>query len=495
MRSDIRELLQNSYELFLQKAYQEQHGVPLGEDPYVTLFCDQLGWLRKTPGGCLVINMPPRHGKTLFGVVYYAAWLLGRNPRLKMIIVTYSGELAEQISYGIRRIMRTEWYGMVFSTRLEKDRQKVGNFVTNFGGSVFATSVNGVIAGIGAHYIFADDLLSLRDAIDPEKVEAVNRIFDGEITSRLDTPSEGRIAVIAHRLAENDLSAHLKNTPKTRHVVLPLVAPRRTRIQLSSGVWERQKGELLRIGSHTKAAIEKLKLNVHPPYELFYQQGVAESKLRLTDDHFPTYDPRLLLVGPILISVDTAVKEGPRNSFTAIQVWAPRDDGFYLIEQFREQSGFARCADVLRGLIKRHRPNAVLIEDRANGTALIDTIRRRISTPVVAMNPGQDSKSTRLMRHVPLIRKRPIFLPDNFLGRGLFVDEILGRSGLTDQMDAMTQMLEFVSNNQIPPKPSQPALVRGAGSLGKIIPNSADRPDDSHRGGVLLLGSRRRQWP
>jgi phage terminase large subunit-like protein len=419
---------------------------------------------------------------------------LGRNPRLKIIVVTYSGELAEQICYGIRRIMRSAWYGTVFSTRLERDRQKVGNFVTNAGGSVFATSINGVIAGIGADYIFCDDLLSLRDANDPEKVEAVNRIFDGEITSRLDTPSEGRIVVTAHRLAENDLSAHLKNAPKTMHVVLPLVATRRTRIRLSTGIWVRKKGELLRDRSHTKAAIEKLKLNAHPIFELFYQQGVGGSSLRLTDDHFRTYHPRLLSAGPSVISVDTAVKEGPLNSFTVMQVWAPRDDGFYLIEQFREQCRLAECAHVLRRLIKRHRPNVVLIEDRANGTELIDAIRRRTSTPVVAMNPGQDSKAARLARHVRLIRKRPIFFPEDFLGRGLFIDEILGHSGLTDQMDGMTQMLDFVSNNQIPPKPPQPALARGVGSFGQIIPNPADPPDASDRGIVLRLASRRRRW-
>jgi hypothetical protein len=62
--------------------------------------------------------------------------------------------------------------------------------------------------------IIVDDALNLRDAGDVDKVEAVNRIFDGEITSRLNTPRRGRIIVIAHRLAENDLSALLKKAPK-----------------------------------------------------------------------------------------------------------------------------------------------------------------------------------------------------------------------------------------------------------------------------------------
>jgi hypothetical protein len=372
MRDSLRRILVQDYESFARKAYREDHGKPLGDDCYVTFLCDGLTWLRKTDGGKLVINLPPRHGKTLFGVVYHVAWLLGRNPRLKIIVVTYSGELAEQITRAIREVMRADFYREIFSARLQKDRQKAGHFVTTMGGSVFATSVNGVIAGIGADYIFADDLLSLRDANNPEKVEAVNRIFDAEITSRLNTPSQGRIAVIAHRLDENDLSAHLKGLPKSKHIVLPLVAQRRTRIRLSTGIWLRERGDLLRAGSHTKTMIEKLKQNAEPSFAMLYQQGIEPSNLRLSVDHFRTYDPIRLSAGATVISVDTAVKEGPQNSFTVMQVWAPRDEGFFLIEQFRQQCRLSGSTDALHRLVRRHRPNVILIEDRANGTNLIE---------------------------------------------------------------------------------------------------------------------------
>jgi len=135
----------------------------------------------------------------------------------------------------MRNVMRAPFYQEICPTRLQRDRQKVGHFVTNFGGAVIATSVNGLIAGIGADHIFADDLLSLRDANDPIKVEAVNRIFDAEITSRLNTPSEGRIVVTAHRLHENDLSAHLKGAARTKLIVLPLVAARASVFGPASG--------------------------------------------------------------------------------------------------------------------------------------------------------------------------------------------------------------------------------------------------------------------
>ena len=66
MKDDLGKLLRNNFEAFLRKAYQEEHGTPLGDDPYITHFCDGLSWLEKTGGRTLVINMPPRHGKTDF---------------------------------------------------------------------------------------------------------------------------------------------------------------------------------------------------------------------------------------------------------------------------------------------------------------------------------------------------------------------------------------------------------------------------------------------
>ena len=246
-------------------------------------------------------------------------------------------------------------------------------------------------------------------------------------------------------------------------------------MKLSTGSWVREKGELLREGSHTKAQITKLKLNAHPPFELFYQQGLAGVSFRLKAEHFRTYLPHELSDGPIVISVDTAVKEGPNNSYTVMQVWAPRENGFFLVEQFREQCRFADSVTILRRLVKRFRPNVILIEDRNNGVALIEAISQRTSTLVVPMDPGGLSKAERLARHVQRIRKKPIFLPEDFTGRSAFLDEMLGRSSSTDRMDGTTQMLDFVTTSPMPPAPPPRALVARADSSGRIVAAAPQR--------------------
>jgi hypothetical protein len=412
MKPEFRRLLRNDYETFLRKAFREDHGKALGADPYVTWLCDGLSWLLETDGGRLVVNLPPRHGKTKFCGTYCVPWLLGRNPRLKVIVVTYSGDLSETFTYAMRRVMKAGWYRQVFDTRLAADRQKAGNFLTDCGGSVFATSTGGIAGGIGADLIIIDDPLNINDARDPEKVQELNDKFDGVLTCRLDTPSQGRILVLAHRLHENDLSAHLNGEPNTRHIAQPLVAPRRTRIRLSSGDWVRERGELLRPNSHSKATIESLRLTRFPSFERFYQQGVETSKSKMTEEHFQTYNPRLLTPGPIVISVDTAMKPGVRNSFTVVQAWGPRPNGYFLVEQVRGQCSFAECQSIVMRLSNMFRASVILIEESINGPALIDVLQRRTSTPIVPMNPGWRSKAERLESPVPLIRKGKIFLPE-----------------------------------------------------------------------------------
>jgi hypothetical protein len=133
----------------------------------------------------------------------------------------------------------------------------------------------------------------------------------------------------------------------------------------------------------------------------------------------------------------------------------------------------------------------VLIEDRASGTNLIEAIRARTSTKVVEISPGRDSKAARLAHQVPLIRKRPIFLPEDFLGRDGFVDEILGRGNATDQLDSMTQMLQFVSNNPMPPKPPKPALIARAGALGGVAAAPALMTSSGTNGIARALRRRR----
>jgi hypothetical protein len=146
-------LLLRSFESFARMAFRDLHdNRELGEEPYLTFVCQQLA-KAKDSSARIVLNMPPRHLKTLLGSVFLPAWLLARNPAEKVIIVSYSDQLAQHISYLLRKILQSSWYRRYFDTRLADDRTRVTDFSTTAGGGVYAVSAEGSITGRGATII------------------------------------------------------------------------------------------------------------------------------------------------------------------------------------------------------------------------------------------------------------------------------------------------------------------------------------------------------
>jgi hypothetical protein len=212
---------------------------------------------------------------------------------------------------------------------------------TTEGGRVFGTSVNGSLAGWGADLIIGDDLVDFKDAGDIDKIKLVNSRFDTAIMSRLNNPREGRVVVVAHRLNDEDLSAHLKKQGGWRRVVLPLVAVRKKTYNLGHGKWRRKPGDLLRPGFLSRKKIEHLRRTmINPDFELLYQQGRGKGeKMRIKPAHFKEFNPATVRL-PVVLSIDPGQGGGERNSFSVIQAWSSNGCDHFLLDQWREQAGF-----------------------------------------------------------------------------------------------------------------------------------------------------------
>jgi hypothetical protein len=235
-------VLLHDYELFSRMCFRYLHGRELGNDPYLRYVCRRLEKARNN-GARSVINLPPRHLKTLLGTVFLAAWLLAWDPAEKIIIVAYSEQLATAIAYDLRRILQSPWFRRYFQVRIADDRSRVADFATTAGGGVLAVSIDGSVTGRGATIIIFDDPLKIADAGNLAQIAKVNRLFDSEIMTRLDNPKTGRIVINAHRLHPDDLSGHvLQSGDDWDHVVLPFIAPKDQDYDLGDGqVWHRKK--------------------------------------------------------------------------------------------------------------------------------------------------------------------------------------------------------------------------------------------------------------
>ena len=297
------------------------------------------------------------------------------------------------------------------------------------------------------------------------------------------------MVLIGHRLHRNDLPSFAMKLGGYRRVELPLVGIRPKTISLSTGDWTRKKGELLRKFSHTKRQLERLKEQTLPDYSLFYQQGLAGRFRAVRANDFQTYDARHVPAGPKVLSVDTSQKEGIHNSFTVMQIWVPTPGGYYLVDQFREQCGFKKCRSQFWRFYKKYRPSAVLIEDRANGSALIEEVRRP-SMNLMAIDPGRRSKSNRLQIHAPLIRRGMIYLPEEASWRREFIAEVVEfPSQFSDQVDALTQFLDFMATQPLLRENLGQGLGAGDTARSGAFAAGGLAAEDHGRIGVAVFGS------
>ena len=174
----------------------------------------------------LIINIPPRFGKTEIAVKMFVAWCLANNPAGKFIHLSYSDDLALDNSSAIRDLVKTDEYQELFPTPLKADSDSKKKWYTQAGGGLYATSAGGAITGFGAgamrrEYcgngspadgfsgcIIIDDPVKPDDAFSDVMRSRINRRFNNTIASRVNS-QETPIIVIMQRLHEADMSGFL----------------------------------------------------------------------------------------------------------------------------------------------------------------------------------------------------------------------------------------------------------------------------------------------
>ena len=119
----------------------------------------------------LIVNMPPRHTKSEFASTLLPAWMIGKNPKLKIIQTTHTGELAVRFGRKAKTLIDSPEYQNVFKTRLREDSQAAGRWETAQGGEYFAAGVGGAITGRGADLLIIDDPHSEQDALNMGALE------------------------------------------------------------------------------------------------------------------------------------------------------------------------------------------------------------------------------------------------------------------------------------------------------------------------------------
>src|SRR5947209_10955075 len=172
----------------------------------------------------LIINLPPRHLKSLLASIAFPAWCLGHDPSAQILCVSYAQDLADKLSRDCRHIVAGDWYRGIFPTRLSPQRAAVPEFDTTAQGCRLATSVGGVLTGRGADIVIIDDPLKPEEVLSRAQRQMANEWYDHTLYSRLNDKFAGAIVLIMHRLHEDDLVGHVLAQAEWEGVLFPAIA-------------------------------------------------------------------------------------------------------------------------------------------------------------------------------------------------------------------------------------------------------------------------------
>jgi predicted phage terminase large subunit-like protein len=453
---------------FLQRAFRDLvPGEHLIIAPFVELLVAELLQVATEESRRSIVNLPPRHLKSLLISVVFPAWLLGRDPRLRIAVISHSQSLARDLALRTLRVVQARWYREVFpAMQLRSDRSGATDFETIEGGGRYAASLDTGVTGRGFNLIIVDDPLSAQNARSAAEREGANEAYQGMIASRLDDPTRGAVIVVHQRLHEDDLTGHLLRRGNWRHISLPLIAEEETTYHVGGQLWIRRVGDVLLPERYPPQEIEKIRGERGAAiFATQYQQDPTASVGELIKpEHIRYFDVAPAEARSITISVDTATKTTPGSSYTVFLVIASDSRRHYVIDVLRQRLDQVQARDAAVRLIQSYTPDLILIEDASSGTGLALMLGERGYPSELWPTRGR-SKEERFEAHLHFFVDGRIGVKRNQSWTTTLVDEWLRFpfARYDDQVDAMSQYLEWVSAHP----PINPIVLVAGGWAGR----------------------------
>lgn len=418
--------------------------------------------LQKVSAGELtrvIITMPPRHGKSERVSKKFPSWHLGRNPEDEMILASYSIDLSRDFSRIARDTLIKR--SNVFGQGVDKNRASAELWGTEgHRGGLVAAGIGGPITGKGARIAIIDDpFKNYQDANSEVIRETAWNWYQTTFYTRL-TP-DGRIIVVQTRWHEDDLVGRLlkKEADEIREgthmgekwtvINFPAIAEANDRLGRVVGdpLWPEFGFDLKRI--------EKIKQDVGSyVFNALYQQRPSPAEgAMLKRDWWKFYrgDPKDIKCDEQLQSWDCTFKDSDGSDFVVGQVWGRKGADKYLLDQVRGRMDITATMQAITTLSNKWpRTTLKLIEDKANGPAVIQMLRRKVSG-LVPVNP-EGGKVARASAVAPEIESGNVYLPEDAPWVHDFIEECAAfpKGAHDDQVDTMSQALNRLQYRFIP---------------------------------------------
>lgn len=393
----------------------------------------------------LMLTMPPRHGKSELASRCFPAYALGRYPDMSIIATSYSSDLSSRMNRDVQRLMDDEPYRVLFpdaglsAKNIRSTAQ--GNYLRNSDifeivghkGVYRSTGVGGGITGQGGSICIIDDPVKDRaEASSPTISQNIWDWYTSTLYTRL-APGGG-VIVIQTRWSESDLSGRLLEAAakgegdQWRLVSFPAIAEEDEEF--------RKAGEALHPERYPLEQLQKIRAAIgERDWAALYQQrpapagGCVFQEAWLNRTWLPKALPKRW--DAVVQSWDMAFKGTEASDFVCGQLWGKAGPDLYLLDQERGRFSFTESLDAVRRLSVRAQaytraPVRVLVEDKANGPAVIDVLKKEIPGVIPVQPDG--SKEGRANAVTPLFEAGNIVVPDSSMAPWMreWKQELLG---------------------------------------------------------------------
>jgi predicted phage terminase large subunit-like protein len=416
--------------------------------------------LRKVHDGSLdrlIWTMPPQEGKSQRVSRSFPLWLLLHNPELRIAIVSYEAGIARRWGRAIRNDI---WSHPELGLSVRRDTSAAQEWqLEGHQGGVVTVGIGGALTGRPVDVMIIDDPVKGRAEADSETYRENAWAWWTEVGATRLGPGSS-VVLLMTRWHEDDLAGRLlasESAEEWTHINIPALADHKPE-EGESDPLGREPGTWLRSARlRTRRMWERIRRQVGARgFNALYQGRPSPGEGAVFKrEHIVFYEEprcvqmpdgawRALGVDSVITSWDMAFKDTDGSDFVCGQVWGRRGADCFLLDQVYDRLDFTSTCQATEALHHKWPQSiAILVEDKANGPAVINTLRRKVPG-LIPITPV-DSKLARAHAVSPLFEARNVHLPHPSLAPwiGDYVEELCSfpRASHDDRVDATTQAL------------------------------------------------------
>lgn len=423
---------------------------------HLDLICAELEKVLTGETKRLMIFMPPRHGKSMSVTSTFPSYFLGRNPDKRVIEVSYGDDLAKEFGDANRSKIAEHGMELFGVTLSQAQASKVAWNLEGHSGGMISVGVGGGITGKGADLLIVDDPIKNREEAESETYRRkLKAEWESSIYTRLHPGAA--VIVILTRWHEADLAGTLleQNGEEWKVLSLPCVCdsdddPLGRKI--GEALWP-ERGFDEQWCEDTKRAVGSY------AWSSLYQQHPSPPEGGiLKRGWFKFYEKLPDKVSQMVQSWDCTFKEGKTSDYVAGHVWMRSGADFYLVDRVHDQIGIVDTMQAIRTMTYKHaKARGKLVEDAANGPAVIEMLKREIPG-IIPIKP-EGGKVVRTQAIAPYVESGNVYLPHPKIAP--WVHDVIEECAAfpngkhDDDVDAMSQAITYLSagsGTSAPPK-------------------------------------------